>query len=324
MALSCVILNLFQNLKIKSKKCHITLPKLEWILRQERRQSLSCINHAQNDREFKIRTNSCHPEGRARRISKENEQRIFCFAQNNKKCAFTLAEVLITLGIIGIVAAMTLPAIIGKYEKKLRETQLKEAYSILNQAYKKSILDNGDPAGWDYDIAGYEKWDGKSNQWLEKYLFTYMSVKPVKNAKEYNEEHKLWNFTKESYTRRTMDKTYHYVTPQGWTISPRAFLTYGPLHYGMYLLIDFDGVKGKNQLGYDIFAFVIYNVNNHLYDVATRKYIKLNPGVHPVGDLGCVKGSYIGGSGATGSYNGWGCSGDIAKNNWIIPKDYPW
>ncbi len=38
--------------------------------------------------------------------------------------AFTLAEVLITLGIIGIVAAMTIPNIINGYNKKVVETRL--------------------------------------------------------------------------------------------------------------------------------------------------------------------------------------------------------
>lgn len=33
------------------------------------------------------------------------------------KKSFTLAEVLITLGIIGVVAAMTLPSLIGNYKK---------------------------------------------------------------------------------------------------------------------------------------------------------------------------------------------------------------
>ena len=36
----------------------------------------------------------------------------------NMKKSFTLAEVLITLGIIGVVAAMTLPSLIGNYKKK--------------------------------------------------------------------------------------------------------------------------------------------------------------------------------------------------------------
>lgn len=49
--------------------------------------------------------------------------------------AFTLAEVLITLGIIGVVAAMTLPALITNYKEKQTVSQLKKAYSALSQAW---------------------------------------------------------------------------------------------------------------------------------------------------------------------------------------------
>lgn len=52
----------------------------------------------------------------------------------NKKKAFTLAEVLITLGIIGIVAAMTLPVLTKKYQYYILENQFKKQYSILQQA----------------------------------------------------------------------------------------------------------------------------------------------------------------------------------------------
>ena len=45
--------------------------------------------------------------------------------------AFTLAEVLITLGIIGIVAAMTLPTLITKFNEKRTLAILREDYSIL-------------------------------------------------------------------------------------------------------------------------------------------------------------------------------------------------
>ena len=47
---------------------------------------------------------------------------------------FTLAEVLITLGIIGVVAAMTLPALIQKNNNKVVETRLEKFYSGINQA----------------------------------------------------------------------------------------------------------------------------------------------------------------------------------------------
>ena len=46
----------------------------------------------------------------------------FILRMKKKKAAFTLAEVLITLGIIGIVAAMTMPMLIAKYQKLVVET----------------------------------------------------------------------------------------------------------------------------------------------------------------------------------------------------------
>lgn len=53
---------------------------------------------------------------------------------NSHKIAFTLAEVLITLGIIGVVAAMTLPTVINNVHHKELETALKKQYSTLSQA----------------------------------------------------------------------------------------------------------------------------------------------------------------------------------------------
>ena len=55
-------------------------------------------------------------------------------SNNNCRAAFTLAEVLITLGIIGIVAAMTIPTLISKYQTKALETGFKKSYAMLMQA----------------------------------------------------------------------------------------------------------------------------------------------------------------------------------------------
>ena len=60
----------------------------------------------------------------------------------NRKAAFTLAEVLITLGIIGIVAAMTMPTLISKHEKKVYGTKLIQTYSILNQGFRAYLGQN--------------------------------------------------------------------------------------------------------------------------------------------------------------------------------------
>lgn len=62
--------------------------------------------------------------------------------------AFTLAEVLITLGIIGVVAAMTMPTLIQKYQEKATVTKVKKFYSMLSQAYQMAIVNNGSPEEW--------------------------------------------------------------------------------------------------------------------------------------------------------------------------------
>ena len=59
------------------------------------------------------------------------------------KKGFTLAEVLITLGIIGIIVAITLPSLIGHYKQKVLQEQFKTAYSLLQQANLKIQADWG-------------------------------------------------------------------------------------------------------------------------------------------------------------------------------------
>lgn len=71
------------------------------------------------------------------------------FLYNKFNTAFTLAEVLITLGIIGIVAAMTLPAIIQKNQKLEATARLKKFYSSMQQAILLSENDNGPCGQWD-------------------------------------------------------------------------------------------------------------------------------------------------------------------------------
>lgn len=85
---------------------------------------------------------------------------------------FTLAEVLITLGIIGIVAAMTIPTLMTKFAKSRTETQLKTFYSKINQTVKMSIAENGDPEGW---ITPNKSYAYKENvEFLKTYFFPYM------------------------------------------------------------------------------------------------------------------------------------------------------
>ena len=58
-----------------------------------------------------------------------------------RKCAFTLAEILITLGIIGIVAAMTIPTLIHNTKAKEMRTRLLRANSIIQDGIGRMVAD---------------------------------------------------------------------------------------------------------------------------------------------------------------------------------------
>ncbi len=104
----------------------------------------------------------------------------------SQRCAFTLAEVLITLGIIGIVAALTIPTLVQNYKRHVVETKLRKFYTTINQAVTLSEVDNGDKCDWYFtDLKGGAKLDedgkpieGSSNvqNWFNKYLAPYMNI----------------------------------------------------------------------------------------------------------------------------------------------------
>lgn len=68
--------------------------------------------------------------------------------------AFTLAEVLIVLGIIGIIAEMTIPTLMMNVQKQVMSTSLKKFYSTMNQAILLSSNDNGPSTEWTYVGSG--------------------------------------------------------------------------------------------------------------------------------------------------------------------------
>ena len=90
----------------------------------------------------------------------------------HKRAAFTLAEVLITLGIIGVVAAMTIPTLITTHNKRVVETRLEKFYSSMNQAIRMAELDYGARELWfeiNTDLTLQEAW-------VKKYIIPYMNV----------------------------------------------------------------------------------------------------------------------------------------------------
>ena len=101
------------------------------------------------------------------------------------KKAFTLAEVLITLAVIGVVAALTIPTLVTKYHEKQRVTQLKKAYSVLNQAFIMAVGDYGTPDNWGLTITqtkdeeDNEIYDYTGAINISKTLTNYLNAKPL-------------------------------------------------------------------------------------------------------------------------------------------------
>ena len=96
------------------------------------------------------------------------------------KTGFTLAEVLITLGIIGVVAAMTLPTIITNVQKKVVENQLKVFNTTINNAFRMSQVEHGGSFQDWIKSGSYSFADMKA--WLEEYLFPYIKYQDVSDC----------------------------------------------------------------------------------------------------------------------------------------------
>ncbi|MBP3924272.1 type II secretion system protein [bacterium] len=86
------------------------------------------------------------------------------------KHAFTLAEVLITLGIIGVVAAMTMPTLIQKHQERVTVNKVKKFYSVISQAQLLAIKDHGYLDEWDVPDRATKKSAEKFMSYLTPYL----------------------------------------------------------------------------------------------------------------------------------------------------------
>lgn len=159
----------------------------------------------------------------------------------SKHCAFTLAEVLITLGIIGVVAAMTIPSLITKHQKSVFATRVKQTYSIISNALITSVAENGEPDTWDYgdsveNVGQPNPNDREHVKYMaEKYIIKYLKV-----------------------VQKEIDDTPCYLLSNGTTL---YFMTDGPT--------DSSGIYSPDSL------YIVANVNKkncENYQHASRNY----------------------------------------------------
>lgn len=190
------------------------------------------------------------------------------------KVGFTLAEVLITLGIIGVVAAITIPTLMQKYYEKQTVAKLKETYSILSQALKSASQEEGLPEEWDCNKADKESAE-KGAAIFKKYIKVAtdcgvddskgMCVAPTNYPSLNGREE--WSFFKNSpeYKIKLMNGTSFWFRFIDETESARA--RSGMI---MSLKIDTNGAQKPNIAGRDLFFLRYYENKGLLLEGATN------------------------------------------------------
>jgi len=228
------------------------------------------------------------------------------FARNDKgekRAAFTLAEVLITLAIIGVVAVMTIPTLISDYQKQVTVTKLKVTYSTINQALRLSAIDNGPVSNWDRNILEEDvDWTyDETLDWFNKYLAPYLRYSKI-----------------EKFSVGT------YVGANGEELPDDYLLVY--LNNGVILRLEakdpydtyfvFHDGKKFGTIGLDVFAMRFAALGRNLQ---LQPYFPSSLAETWDGSLESLK------NGSYGCYNGGMlCTKLIQENGWKIPDDYPY
>ena len=226
---------------------------------------------------------------------------------NKTKSAFTLAEVLITLVIIGVVAALTIPVAITKYQKQETVSRLKKAYSALSNALKLSELNLGDPASnWDFDI------DGAS--FFDRYLRPYIATAQSNSLTEYQEKADVRYLNGNNCVENWCKKNTSYGLNYNAVLSDGTLMIVESFHFSAitYKIVSFDlnGLKKPNKIGRDIFTFFISKTKRQVLPFGNKDKRE-----DVLGNLD---------QSCNINYGGEYCTSLIMMDGWQIKDDYPW
>ena len=232
-----------------------------------------------------------------------------------EKTGFTLAEVLITLGIIGVVAALTIPTLIVNYQQHETVTKLQRAISVINQAYKLSFDDVGEPNSA-FEVGN------------EEYFKTYWQ--PYIKVLTYCTSSQVCGYATDapfSYVNGNNLNAYVYDSK-----SRTSFLTADGFFYIIYVanygkddagnpklqpfpwvLVDINGGAKPNRAGRDVFLLTRVDSEKDGGGVQPLGYQLTNAQI----DAACTKD-------ANTRYKGQFCAEKIRRAGWKINKDYPW
>ena len=171
--------------------------------------------------------------------------------------AFTLAEVLITLVIIGVIAAISLPIVMNNIDKQEFVSKLRKIYSVLSQVTNQIIAEEGNPrcgdGGWACSSADiYNLYTKHLNNVKEcgKNSGCNVSWKYLNNSQspDFENRGKDDKFILSDNTQIVIDKlTYSNCSKSQW----------GTNNVCAYMWVDLNGVKKPNVVGKDVFLFAI-------------------------------------------------------------------
>ena len=175
-----------------------------------------------------------------------------------RKNAFTLAEVLITLGIIGVVAALTLSNLVMNFREKQTISQFNRNVSMFSQAFTQMANDNG---GKLTNLFG--PWGDFRHLDVDFYKQYFKLTKMCIPYGSYSEcmPYTVYSLDRETVTNEVCG-TYNQV---GLLADGTIFCIAMPngrdegWEDRFYLAVDMNGFKGPNATGYDIFQFYIKN-----------------------------------------------------------------
>jgi len=183
--------------------------------------------------------------------------------KNKKIMGFTLAEVLITLGVIGVVAALTIPTLFANYQKTQYVAQLKKAYAVTSQALQEMALDAGCPS--DLVCAGFFN-GGTSDSSLFNAFSNKLKVMKDCGTDEgcFPPNSAVTVYYNGSGSRGTFAgqyaPSYKFTLADGIAVAIHNYASgcsYGVDMECGEIIFDVNGTHGPNNIGKDIFIYRI-------------------------------------------------------------------
>ena len=248
--------------------------------------------------------------------------------------AFTLAEVLITLGVIGVVAALTLPALIQNYQKHVTVNRLKVNFNILSNAVRLAEANFGEITTWDELINSYNNKDYTSDNKAEaktqagaivkKYLMPYLSGAQLTETKSLAElGYKSPILHSHGGIYAPLNAVATFITLKNGTVILIGVDDSDPdaegkeVLLGMNFTIDIDGPNGPNTKGKDVFFAALPYAKN------TRFMLMQGYGIYPGSQrldiTGITREELKRVCKEYGDY----CGALIQMDGWQIKDDYP-